>query len=66
MSRLREFLQNREIDQIEDDEEFCKEEYDAIFDYCTEKNFEVSEDDMQEIINRGLEDSFDFWKNYAR
>lgn len=63
MSRLREFLQNREIDQIEDDEMFCREEYDAVYQYCKDTNFKLDEADLQEIINRGLEDSFEFWKD---
>lgn len=33
---LREYLKEKKIDQIEDDEKFCNEEYEAIMEYCTE------------------------------
>ena len=63
MSELSKYLQEQGIDQIEDDEEFCREEYAAVHQYCKEKNFELSKDDLQEIINRGIDYSFEIWKD---
>ena len=62
MSELSKYLQEQGIDQIEDDEEFCREEYAAVYQYCKEKNFELSEGDIQTINDRGLKDSLDIWK----
>lgn len=62
MSELSKYLEKEGIDQIEDDEEFCKAESEAVYNYCVEKNFELSDADIQTIYTRGLEDSFDFWK----
>lgn len=54
---LNEYLEIKEIDQIEDDEEFCREEYEAIRDYCNAN--EVMEEDVQEIESRGYSE-YDF------
>ena len=51
------------IDDISDDQEFTETESDFIRNYCIERNFNISEEDMKEINNRGLDDSFEFWKN---
>lgn len=48
---LREYLLKKNIDEIEDDEEFCRVEYEAIRDYCNTN--EVTEEDIQEIESRG-------------
>lgn len=61
MSKLKELL--IEIDKIENDQEFMERESDVIKEYCIEHNFELSEDDMNEIKNRGLDDGFEFWQN---
>lgn len=57
---LREYLKEQKIDQIEDDAEFCDKEYNAIMDYCTERKFLITDDDLACIVNRGLNDSFEY------
>lgn len=57
---LREYLKELKIDQIEDDVEFCDKEYNAIMDYCTERKFLITDDDLACIVNRGLNDSFEY------
>lgn len=51
---LRKYLKELKIDQIEDDEEFCDKEYNAIMDYCTERKFLIIDDDLVCIVNRGM------------
>lgn len=51
-----------EIDKIEDDEEFCRAEYNAVLDYCVKKDFGLSEEEMAIIRSRALDDSLDNWK----
>ena len=48
---LREYLLKKNIDSIEDDEKFCRTEYETIRDYCNSN--EVTEVDVQEIESRG-------------
>lgn len=57
---LREYLKELKIDQIEDDTEFCDKEYNAIMDYCTERKFLITDADLACIVNRGLNDSFEY------
>lgn len=57
---LREYLKEQKIDQIEDDIEFCDKEYNAIMDYCTERKFLITDDDLVCIVNRGLNDSYEY------
>ena len=54
---LREYLLKKNIDKIEDDEEFCRSEYETIRDYCDVN--EVTEEDIQEIESRGYSE-YDF------
>lgn len=61
MSKLNEYLDD--IDSIEVDEEFCEMKSEKVYEYCEALNFQLSDDDMQTIVSRGLEDSFEFWKN---
>ena len=62
---LREYLKAIKIDEIEDDREFCEEEYNAVHDYCDGQKYCLSEDDKNVINERGLQDSFSVWKwNY--
>lgn len=58
MSKLLEYLHQNKIDQITDDQEFIEAEYNAAMEYCRERNFNVSDEDMKTIISRGLDDSF--------
>lgn len=55
---LKEYLEIKEVDQIEDDEEFCREEYEVIKDYCAVHP--LTEYDVREIELRGYQrDQFD-------
>lgn len=56
---LREYLKELKIDQIEDDEEFCDKEHDAIMNYCTERKFLITDNDLACIVNRGLNESYE-------
>lgn len=60
---LREYLKIKKIDQIEDDSIFCDEEYNAIMEYCMKKKFLITDDDLLCIINRGLNDSYEYRKS---
>ena len=60
MSDLNDYLRN--IDSIEDDEEFCNEEYRAVKRYCYEKCFELDKNDISIIKGRGLYDAYEIWK----
>ena len=53
-------LKELKIGQIEDDTEFCDKEYNAIMDYCTERKFLITDADLACIVNRGLNDSFEY------
>ncbi len=64
MSKLLEYLHENKIDQIPDDQEFVEAEYDAVMEYCIERNFNISDEDMKTIISRALEDSFYNCKEY--
>lgn len=59
---LRKYLEENEIDQIEDDQEFMEEEYDAIKEYCENYGYSISDEDLEVIEGRGLLDSFNYWK----
>lgn len=54
---LKEYLLEKNIDGVEDDEEFCRTEYETIRDYCNAN--EVMEEDVQEIESRGYSE-YDF------
>lgn len=55
---LAEYLQELRINEIEDDQEFCDAEHDAIQDYCEAHGYGLSEEDMREIRSRGEEETF--------
>ena len=63
VGELTKAIADAEIDDIEDDQEFVEAENDFIRNYCIERNFNISEEDMNEIRERAMEDAFDFWKN---
>ena len=52
---LAEYLKLLKIDQIEDDEEFCNTEYDAIRFYLN--NYKPSSDDISVINQRGYDEN---------
>lgn len=51
---LEEYLQEEGIDRIEDDEEFCRAEFEAIRDYFL--NYNVTEEDIAEVRARGYDE----------
>lgn len=58
---LRNYIADMKIDDIEDDQEFMEAEHDAVFDYCHDKRFLMSRDDMKVIRARGLLNEFYEW-----
>lgn len=58
---LAKYLEENEIDQIEDDQEFIEAEYEAIREYCKDCNCSISDEDLDIIKSRGLEESFLYW-----
>lgn len=60
MKELAEVL--KDVDSIKDDQEFVEIENGVVRQYCYNKNFEMTEDDMREIKNRGMDDAYEFWK----
>lgn len=55
---LTEYLKILKVDEIEDDQEFCDAEHDAIQEYCEQRAYDLSEDDWNEIRCRGEEETF--------
>ena len=60
---LSEWLRYNKVDQITDDEEFCTMEHDVVMDYCRSREFCLSEEDMETIRTRGLEEDFEANRN---
>lgn len=60
---LRKYLEDNKIDQIEDDQKFVEEEYSAVQTYCEICGYSITNDDLDVIVSRGLEDSFINWKH---
>ena len=50
-----------EVDKIEDDDKWLEAEHDTVQQYCEDKNYEMTEDEMETIRSRGLEESFESW-----
>lgn len=63
MHELARVLLDAEVDKIADDQEFVKTENDLVREYCIQNKFNLSEEDLLEISNRGLDDALEFWKN---
>lgn len=59
---LRKYLEENKIDQIEDDQEFMESEYNAVQTYCEIIGYLITDDDLETIKSRGLEESFINWK----
>lgn len=53
-----------EVDKIEDDDKWLKVEYDTVQQYCEDKNYEMTEDEMETIRSRGLEEPFESWVEF--
>lgn len=57
-----------EIDNIEDDEEFMQAEFEAVRDYCIQKEWKLTDEEWSIIRSRGIEDAINDsklnWKRY--
>ena len=63
---LKKYLEDNGIDQIEDDEKFVEAEYDAVQTYCEICGYLITDEDLEIIKSRGLEESFINWKQAYR
>ena len=55
----------KELSFIEDDQKYMETEFEAVRDFCEERNFQLSEDEKNTIKSIGLEDWIEDWmKNY--
>lgn len=61
LRKLEEDLKN-----IEEDQEFMEKEFEAVRDYCVEKNFILSDEDLNILDSIGLGDWLDDWKENNR
>ena len=59
---LRKYLEDNKIDEIEDDQKFMEEEYNAVQAYCEICGYSITDTDLKTIQSRGLEESFTNWK----
>ena len=63
MNELDKIIQ--ELSFIEDDQKYMETEFEAVRDFCEERNFQLSEDEKNTIKSIGLEDWIEDWrKNY--
>ncbi len=56
------YLEENQIDDIEDDQEFMEAEYHAVRTYCEIHGYSLTDADMETVRARGLEESFENWK----
>ena len=55
----------KELSFIEDDQKYMETEFEAVRDFCEERNFQLSEDEKNTIKSIGLEDWIEDWReNY--
>ena len=47
----------------EDDQKYMKEEFETVRNYCIERKFKLSEDEMKTIKSIGLESWIEEWRN---
>lgn len=59
---LQRYLKENKIDEIEDDQEFMEAEYNAVQTYCEDCGYSITDDDLETIKARGLEESYTDWK----
>jgi len=59
---LKKYLENKKVDDIEDDQIFMETEYEVIKTYCEDHKYSISNEDLEIIKNRGLEDYYADWK----
>ena len=48
--------------EIEDDQRYMEEEYEAVRDYCEKKNFELTDDEVSTIRSLGMESWIETWR----
>lgn len=53
-----------DVDKIEDDNKWLEKEHDTVQQYCEDKNYKMTEDEMETIRSRGLEESFENWVEF--
>lgn len=51
------------FESIEDDQKYMQEEFEAVRNYCIERKFKLSEDEMKTIKSIGLESWIEEWRN---
>lgn len=59
---LRKYLEDNKIDNIKDDQKFMETEYDAVQTYCEICGYSITNEDLEIIKSRGLEESYINWK----
>ena len=59
MNELEKIL--NELSSIIDDQEYMEKEFEVVREYCKERNFELSEDELKTIRTIGLEDWIADW-----
>lgn len=59
---LRKYLEDNGIDQIKEDQTFMEAEYHAVHEYCENCGYLMTDEDLEVIRGRGLEESFINWK----
>ena len=61
MNELEKIL--NELSSIIDDQEYMEKEFEVVREYCNERNFELSEDELKTIKTIGLEDWIADWRS---
>lgn len=59
---LKKYLEDNKIDSIKDDQEFVEVEYDAVQTYCEICGYLISNEDLEIIRSRELEENYINWK----
>lgn len=59
---LRKYLEDNGIDQIKEDQIFMEAEYHAVREYCEKCGYLMTDEDLEVIRGRGLEESFINWR----
>ncbi len=57
-----EYLEDKKIDSIKDDQEFVEAEYNAVRTYCENCGYRITYDDLVTINLRGLMESYEDWR----
>ena len=53
-----------EVDKIEEDDEWIEMENETIHQYCEDKNYKMTESEMETIRSRGAEGAFKNWVKF--